>query len=189
MATKCEKIQGLRDFFADAFTASELEIFLTLKGYGEVACAVNRHVSGLEYFFNVVQTLDRRGLIDEVFFTCLAQERPRKGAVIRSLQESWLASQQHTSVKSIAEHPAQVLDRPRGGPPRSIASRAESSALDSQEVRRATKALADCLGPIAYMIADEQTRKARDLDHFYELLGSEIPSGPQRKRFLDSRPR
>jgi hypothetical protein len=90
MATKGEQIGGLRDFFVDSFRASELEMFLTVNGYEEVAAAVNQSVGSIEYFFNVVQALNRRGLIDDEFFVRLRRERPAKDALIRGLQESWL---------------------------------------------------------------------------------------------------
>lgn len=82
MATRGEQIRGLRDFFLDAFTASEFEMFLTVNGYREVALAVNQNVGSIAYFFDVVQEFDRRGLIDDAFFDQLRQERPRKGPQI-----------------------------------------------------------------------------------------------------------
>jgi formylglycine-generating enzyme required for sulfatase activity len=85
-----EKIKGLRDFIEDSFTASELKDFLTLYGYQEVASAVNPSVGGHAYFLDVIQTLSRRGLINQVFFVHLTRERPMKEARIRSLQASWL---------------------------------------------------------------------------------------------------
>src|SRR5262249_30208101 len=54
-----------------------------------VADAVPRNTAGTEYFFDVVQALDRRGLIDDEFFDRLAQERPRKKGQIKVLEELW----------------------------------------------------------------------------------------------------
>jgi hypothetical protein len=91
MATEGERIRGLRDFFAESFTVSELGMFLTVNGYGEVASAVNQQAGGIEYFMAVAQALQRRGLIDVAFFEILKRERPKKWARISVLQQSWLA--------------------------------------------------------------------------------------------------
>jgi hypothetical protein len=88
MATEFETMRRLRDFFADSFQATELEMFLTLNGYAEVASAVNSNVGSSQYFFNVAQALERRGLIDDAFYQCLIRERPAKESRIRALQES-----------------------------------------------------------------------------------------------------
>jgi hypothetical protein len=88
MATDAETIRQLRDFFADSFQATELEMFLTLNGYAEVASAVNPNVGNNQYFFNVAQALERRGLIDDAFYQRLIRERPAKESRIRALQES-----------------------------------------------------------------------------------------------------
>jgi hypothetical protein len=90
MANQAEKYQRLRDFFRDSFRPEELEIFLRLNGYAEVANAVNKNVGGDEYSFAVVQALDHRGWIDAAFFDHLTKERPVKATQIESLKESWL---------------------------------------------------------------------------------------------------
>jgi len=100
MATEDEKFQGLLDFFEDSFTASELEMFLKLNGYREVASAASPSVGGSEYFFNVAQALNRRGRINAKFFDCLSRVRPEKETLIRGLQESWLAEEKSTPKSS-----------------------------------------------------------------------------------------
>ena len=89
MATRGEQIRGLRDFFVNAFTASEFEMFLTVNGYREVALAVNQNVGTIAYFYDVAQEFDRRGLIDDAFFDQLRQERSRRGPQIGALQQLW----------------------------------------------------------------------------------------------------
>ena len=86
MAADDETIKGLRDFFGDSFTASELKMFLSVNGYGEVASAVDPGVGGLEYFFEVARALERRGLIDDAFFDHLERERPRKRVEIQAFR-------------------------------------------------------------------------------------------------------
>ena len=94
MATEGEKIGRLRDFFLDAFTVAELEMFLTVNGYGEVVAAVNHRAGGMEFFFAAAQALQRRGEIDGEFFERLRKERPKKAAPIGALQPLWLAEDQ-----------------------------------------------------------------------------------------------
>jgi hypothetical protein len=89
MATEAEKLLALRDFFAASFTAGELEIFLRLSGYGEVASAVNPNSGSSEYFFNVVGSLDHRGWINEEFFEQLKRVRPGKEDHIRNIRDIW----------------------------------------------------------------------------------------------------
>ena len=91
MATEVEKHRLLRDFLADSFTTRELEMWLVLKEeYKQVARAVNPNVAGIEYSWEVVRTLDRQGLVDDVVFQCLAQARPSKSDQIRAVKESWI---------------------------------------------------------------------------------------------------
>jgi hypothetical protein len=96
MATKGEKHERLRDFLKDSFQPSELDMFLKLKGFAEVAETVARNVGGTEYVFSVVEALDRRGLIDAAFFDHVSKQLPRKEAQIKSLEEIWLDTRHET---------------------------------------------------------------------------------------------
>jgi hypothetical protein len=131
MATQGEKIRGLRDFLSDAFTTSELKMFLTVSGYAEVAAAVNQSLGSVDYFFDVVQALQRRGLIDHEFFERLKQERSGKRAPIRVLQQLWGAEDQ-----AVPKSPGRTTSngprkKTQGGPP---ASQPESSPNASRGV-------------------------------------------------------
>jgi hypothetical protein len=119
MATKGEKIRGLRDFFADAFRASESNMVLTLRGYEDVARAVNPSVGGIEYFFNVAQELAYRNQIDDAFFVMLRLERPRREEDIRDLQEFWLVAEKATPTPSGGETSS--------GPPNTIHAEAPAT--------------------------------------------------------------
>jgi formylglycine-generating enzyme required for sulfatase activity len=90
MATQGEKYRRLRDFLQGSFVPSELEVFLRLNGYAEVADAVPRGTAAADYFFDIVQRLDHRGLVDGEFFGHLTRERPRKQAKIKGLELLWL---------------------------------------------------------------------------------------------------
>jgi hypothetical protein len=90
MAIDGKKIRQLSDFLAGSFTTSELDMLLSSNDYGEAVSDVDQGVAGRRYFFNVAQALDRRGLIDDTLFACLTKERPKKEAIIRGLQSSWL---------------------------------------------------------------------------------------------------
>jgi formylglycine-generating enzyme required for sulfatase activity len=93
MATQGEKYRRLHDFLKGSFRPAEFEIFLKLNGYAEVADAVPRNTAGSDYFFDIVQALDHRGLVDGEFFGHLTRERPRKEAEIKSLEELWLEAE------------------------------------------------------------------------------------------------
>src|SRR5262249_6583170 len=96
MSTKAEKYRSLCDFLEESFRPSELEMFLELNGFVEVAAAVNRSVGRAEYVFEVVQALDRRGLIDAEFFGRLTTERPAKKAQVQKLGDFWLEQDQRS---------------------------------------------------------------------------------------------
>jgi hypothetical protein len=90
MATKGEQYETLRDFLLQSFSPREFATFLKLKGYAEIAEAVTSHVEGGQFFFDVIEAMDRRGEIDRRFFDCLTRERPRKKAEIAELAADWL---------------------------------------------------------------------------------------------------
>jgi hypothetical protein len=108
MATQGEKIERLRVFLADSFETSELERFLKLRGYREVAASVSQNLGLTQYSFSVVEALDQRGLINIQFFDHLARERPRKEAVIRGLRAFWLDADQVGEKLSVG--PASITD-------------------------------------------------------------------------------
>jgi hypothetical protein len=90
MATRGEKHERLHDFLRDSFKPAELQRFLKLKGFAEVAQAVDRNVGGTEYFFDVVEALDQRGLVDAQFFDRLAKARPKKKPQVEGLEAFWI---------------------------------------------------------------------------------------------------
>jgi hypothetical protein len=85
MPAKGEKHRAIRDLLLDSFTLLELEQFLKLNGYEEVAHAASPNVGPADFCFQVVEALDRMGRIDSEFFDRLSQARPAKGAQINSL--------------------------------------------------------------------------------------------------------
>jgi 3',5'-cyclic AMP phosphodiesterase CpdA len=90
MSTASEKYEKLRDFFRDAFKVSELDMFLKLNGFAEVAGAVNPNAPGIHYVFEVVEAMDRRGLVDAAFFDRLSKERPAKEDQIKIVRRMWI---------------------------------------------------------------------------------------------------
>src|SRR5262249_3350817 len=62
-------------------------MFLTFQRgeFAKATEAVNPNVGGARYFFDVVQALDHRGLIQAEFFDRLAAERPERATEIVSL--------------------------------------------------------------------------------------------------------
>src|SRR5262249_8274394 len=90
MGTEGEKRGRLRDFLMESFRPSELEVFLELKGFEDVAKSLNPDVGGSRYFFDVVRALAQRGLVDARFFDVLTKERSAKAEQIQGLKEFWL---------------------------------------------------------------------------------------------------
>jgi hypothetical protein len=83
-------------------------MFLVENGFETVANAVTRSIGADHYFFDVVQTLNRKGLIDDEFFNRLAKERPGKARQIQNLKEFW-----HDEGKASSKPPANTtLSRP-----------------------------------------------------------------------------
>jgi hypothetical protein len=113
MVTDGEKLRGLREFFTEAFSAEELTTFLTESGYGEAAAAVNQNVGMIEYSAKVAQALQRRGLIDDVFFEQMKEERPGKWKPIHDLQRLWAGREMTQGGPPAAPHPTPVA--PTGG--------------------------------------------------------------------------
>ena len=89
MATKGERYRALRDFLAASFDRNDFDEFLKLNGYEDIASAVVREAADSKYFLDVVEAMDRRGLIDAAFFGLLKVQRPRKGAEIEGLKRAW----------------------------------------------------------------------------------------------------
>ena len=103
MATTGEKHERLHDFLVGSFKPPEPESFLKLKGFEKVAQTVNRNVGDTEYFYNIIQALDHRGLIDAHFFDRLAKERPRKGKDVRDLRAVWIDENQAHLIEELAK--------------------------------------------------------------------------------------
>jgi hypothetical protein len=110
MATEGKKYKSLSQFLTQSLDSFELERFLKFNGYGEVAEAVGRNVGGAEYFFVIIEALDRRGWINDAFFERLKQERPAKAERIDELKAVWLGENEALSSmsrqrKGLAEEP------------------------------------------------------------------------------------
>jgi hypothetical protein len=222
MATEGEKIEALSGFLRESFGLRDLERFLVVKGYGEVADALDQAAGMAPYSFNVVRELRRRGLIDIRFFDLLKNERPAKEERIKGLEAIWLAEDRTRSKRSRiseagaeatewtdrpqrqdveasessrkvdrrpARPPAEERRSPAATPRREFAPReADRPRLDPRAVEQAAKALAEYLGPMAYVLARQSARKARSIRQLYEALAAEFPTGADRGAFLACRP-
>jgi formylglycine-generating enzyme required for sulfatase activity len=124
MSPKSERYRRLREFFTESFSPEDLEVFLKLNGFEEVAEAVSRSTAGARYFFRVIEELDHRGLIDDRFFGHLEKERPAKTARIQDLVQLWL-DQDETGSKPSASTPSSGL--PEGIPTETASDRDRSS--------------------------------------------------------------
>jgi hypothetical protein len=111
-----EKHRKLRDFFKGSFHPDGFEIFLRDHGYTEVADSVNKSAAGERYFFDTIQELDRRGLIDGAFFDRLTIARVNKADLIRGLRESWShsvlpAPEVEVAVSRLSHHADKLIGR------------------------------------------------------------------------------
>jgi hypothetical protein len=89
MATDGEKTRRLREFLERSFSEYELQIFLSDNDYRKIASAVGVTLGRAKYCFDVVEALNRRNLIDEVFFDCLMKEFPWKVLEVQELMRFW----------------------------------------------------------------------------------------------------
>lgn len=90
MPTVSEKYEKLRDFFRESFLISEMEMFLKSNDFVEVADNVSPNVGAVKYFFDVVDAMDRRRLVNATFFDRLLKERPAKEDQIKIVRGLWL---------------------------------------------------------------------------------------------------
>jgi hypothetical protein len=60
--------------------------------------------------------------------------------------------------------------------------------FDPQTLERVKRDLAIHIGPVAKLLVERTAKKATSWKQLYEVLGNEIPPGPDRERFLASRP-
>jgi hypothetical protein len=84
----------LRDFLRDSFKCSDMKSFLIMNGWNCVVYSINENVSDDEWFFSVVQELNRHGLLDARFFKSLIESRPAKKPRITRLAEYFLERDQ-----------------------------------------------------------------------------------------------
>jgi hypothetical protein len=103
MATEAERHRKLCDFFTASFNPEELDAFLRLNEYAGTANAVDRKGAAATYSFDVVQALDRRGMIDAEFFDRLAKERPKKMTQVQELRAFWIDEGQARLIEQLAD--------------------------------------------------------------------------------------
>jgi hypothetical protein len=113
---KGEKHRKLRDFLKESFRPKEFEIFLRDHGCAEVAGSVNDDAAGEDYFFDVIEALDHRGLVDGRFFDRLTAARSNKVDRVRVLRECWLESvtsdqEVEVSVSRLRQHAGILIGR------------------------------------------------------------------------------
>ncbi len=81
-------------------------------------------------------------------------------------------------------HPATPVPSPK--PTGTDATR--SVRFDPDGLERVTRELAGYVGPMAKLLVGRAAKKAASWKQLYDLLGTEVPEGPERKRFLSKRP-
>jgi hypothetical protein len=124
MATQGDNSERLYGFLLESFEPKVFERFLYFRVSAQVVRSVNKNSDAETYFFEIVQQLNRRGLINAELFDLLAKELPGKAKEAESLKELWLGEDEPRSEPSgpprgfvRPEHPdifisyAQVNDR------------------------------------------------------------------------------
>jgi hypothetical protein len=89
MEMEGERLQRLHDFLKESFHPAEFRRLLTFGGLSDISVSVNTNLGEEQFFFDVIEALDHRSLIDDEFFLRLTKERPKKTAEIEALRESW----------------------------------------------------------------------------------------------------
>ncbi len=67
-------------------------------------------------------------------------------------------------------------------------SASRAMQFDPDRLDRITRELATYVGPMAKLLVSRAAKKATSWKQLYDLLGSEVPEGQERKRFLSKRP-
>jgi len=84
------------------------------------------------------------------------------------------------------EHAGVVIaDQPDG----TDAAAPSAADLDERILKIVQEQLALIIGPMASVLVKRAMRRSSSLDQLYELLAREIPTGPERERFLSGRDR
>jgi hypothetical protein len=119
MPVKGEKYRAIRDLLLDSFTLPELEQFLKLNGYDDVAHAVSPNVGPADFCFQIVEALDRMGRSDSNFFDRLNEARPAKAAQINAVRQLVLSTDRTSSPedKSGTTDIASISQQPRSTDP------------------------------------------------------------------------
>jgi hypothetical protein len=94
METQGDISERLYGFLLESFEPKVFERFLYFKVSAQVGRSLNKNSDADTYFFEVVQLLDRRGLIKAELFDLLAKELPDKAKEAESLKELWLGEAQ-----------------------------------------------------------------------------------------------
>jgi hypothetical protein len=70
-----------------------------------------------------------------------------------------------------------------------VTAGAEQSAhnLDERILKIVQEQLAIIIGPMASVLVKQAMRKSSSIDQLYQLLADEIPTEPERKRFLSGK--
>jgi serine/threonine-protein kinase len=89
--------------------------------------------------------------------------------------------------RATPSHPAPVpLSTPQPSVSESVATR--TVRFDPEGLERLTRELATYVGPMAKLLVGRAAKKAASWKQLYDMLGAEVPEGPERKRFLSKRP-
>ena len=121
--------------------------------------------------------------------SCLSEENPGMFAYIGVHNDKHVRPHDVYEVLS-AERRGQI-EASRGNTPATMATIEEQPAvnLDERILQIVQEQLALIIGPMASVLIRKAMRKSNSLDQLYQLLAEEIPTGPERERFLSGKDR
>jgi hypothetical protein len=85
--TKSQRLKAISDFLTEAFSRSDLVMFLRLQGYEEIANSVNSNAGMAQFCFEVTEALERTGRIDAQLFDDLLEARAARATQINALRQ------------------------------------------------------------------------------------------------------
>jgi hypothetical protein len=85
--TKSQRLKAISDFLTEAFSRSDLVMFMRLRGYEEIADSVNPNAGMAQFCFEVTEALEHTGRIDAQLFDNLVEARPARAAQVNTLRQ------------------------------------------------------------------------------------------------------
>lgn len=121
--------------------------------------------------------------------SCLSDENQGMFAYIGVHKDKHV--RQHDVYEVLSAERRSQAEATTGNTPSAVATIEERPAvnLDKRILQIVQEQLAFIIGPMASVLVRQAMRKSSSLDQLYQLLAEEIPTGPERERFLSGKDR